>query len=185
MNPLIRRLAHEAAAPLEEMLGRLIRTAALVAMAAGCAIAASAFFTVDLFLFLQNLWGSLIAASSVAGLYLFFALIFLWLALRKPAKAPLLDAAPAAPIATPVMAASVGAEAAPKAPRNPELAANIDAAVTPVLKVLRDAGLDKEVLAIEAGAEVAKQLNPFSLVAFALGAGLFLGRTLHAKRTLF
>ena len=45
MNPLIKRLAHEASAPLEEMLQRLIRVAALIALATGCAIAASAFFT--------------------------------------------------------------------------------------------------------------------------------------------
>ena len=54
-----------------------------------------------------------------------------------------------------------------------------------MVNVLRDAGLEKEVLAIEAGVEVAKQLNPLSLVVFALGAGVFLGRTLRSRRTLF
>ncbi|VTZ21443.1 conserved membrane hypothetical protein [Methylocella tundrae] len=187
MNPLIKRLAHEAVAPLEEMLARLIRTAALIAMATGCAIAASVFLTVDLFLYLQGLWGSLAAASCVAALYLVGAIIFLVLALRRPSPAPSASA-PSATIASapPVMAAaSVGAQAAPPSPPNAAFAANIDAAVAPVLGVLREAGLEKEVIAIEAGAEVVKQLNPFSLVAFAVGAGVFLGRTLGTKRTLF
>jgi hypothetical protein len=184
MNPLISRLAHEASAPLEDMLARLIKTAALVALAAGCAIAASVFLTIDLYLFIESRAGPLIAAAGVAGLYLFFALVFLLLALRQPARAPAGDAA-AAPIKAPFAAASLGARAAPAQPRNPAFAANIDAAVAPVLNVLRDSGLDKEVLAIEAGVEVAKQLNPFSLMAFAVGAGVILGRTLRGRRTLF
>ncbi len=182
MNPLVRRLAHEATAPLEEMLARLIRTGALIALAAGCAVVAAVFLTIDLFLFLQEIYGSLIAASTVGGCYLLLASILFWLAMRRPSEpaAVLPSDAPA-----PVMAASLGAKAAPKPAGNPEMAAHIDAAVVPVLKVLRDAGLEKEVLAIEAGAEIAKQLNPFALVAFALGAGLFVGRTLRAKRTPF
>ena len=83
------------------------------------------------------------------------------------------------------MAASVGAKAAPLAGRQAAFAANIDSTLAPVVNVLRQAGLDKEVLAIEAGAEVAKQLNPLSLVAFAAGAGLLIGRTLRARRSLF
>jgi hypothetical protein len=186
MNPLIKRLAHEASAPLEEMLQRLIRTAALIALATGCAIAASAFFTIDLFLYLQSVWGSLIAAASVAALYLIGALIFLLIAMRRPPKIPgaEADAAPQTIAAAPVMAASVGARAAPAPARNPQLAANIDAAVSPVLGVLREAGLEKEVLAVEAGTEVAKQLNPFALVAIAVAAGVFFGRTLDVKRPL-
>ena len=184
MNHLIKQLAHEASAPVEEMLQRLIRTAALIALAAGCAIAASAFFTVDLFLYLQSLWGSLIAAASVAALYLLGALIFLLIAMRRP-KILGAEAAPQPVAAAPLTAASVGAKATPATPRNPQLAANIDAAVSPALGVLRQAGLEKEVLAIEAGAEIAKQLSPLSLVAIALAAGIFAGRTLGAKRTLF
>ncbi len=183
MNPLVRRLAQEAAAPLEEMLQRLIRTTALIVMATGCAIAASAFLTVDLFLYLQGLWGPLAAASSVAGLYLIGALIFFLLAMRRSTRTAGAAAAPQPVAAAPVMAASVGAQVAPPAPHNPEFAANIDAAITPVLGVLRQAGLDKEVVAIEAGTELAKQLNPFSLIAIAAAAGVFLGRTLGVKRT--
>jgi hypothetical protein len=55
MNPLVKRLTHDAAAPVEEMLERLIRTATLIATGLACAIAASAFLTVDLYLFLAEL----------------------------------------------------------------------------------------------------------------------------------
>ncbi|MGO9674050.1 MAG: hypothetical protein ACLPSF_07765 [Methylocella sp.] len=190
MNPLISRLAREASAPLEDMLARLIRTAVLIVLAACCAIAASVFLTIDLYLFIESRTNPLVAGASVGGLYLIFALIFLLVALRRPAHPQSSDAAVVnAPVQhaakAPFAAASVGAHAAPPPPRNPAFAANIDAAAAPVLNALRDSGLDKEILAIEAGVEVAKQLNPFSLVAFAVGAGLILGRTLRAKRKLF
>jgi O-antigen/teichoic acid export membrane protein len=184
MNPLIKRLAHEASAPLEEMLQRLIRAAALIALATGCAIAASAFFTVDLFLYLQRLWGSLIAAASVAALYLIGALIFLLIAMRRPKKIPGEDAAPQPVAAAALMAAPIAAKAPLAPPPNPEFAAKIDAAVVPLLGVLREAGREKEVLALEAGAEIAKQLKPPLLMAIALCAGIFLGRTLNVKRPL-
>ncbi len=188
MNPLISRLAHEASAPLEDMLQRLIKTAALVALAAGCAVAASVFLTIDLYLYLEGRAGPLVAAAAIAGVYVVCALIFLLLALRRQAPAPLRAEAPPAPApaAATFAAASVGAQAAPvKPPRNPAFAANIDAAVTPVIGVLREAGMQKEVLAIEAGVEVAKQLNPLSLIVFAAGAGVILGRTLRGRVTLF
>jgi hypothetical protein len=38
--------------------------------------------------------------------------------------------------------------------------------------------MERERLALEAGAEVAKQLHPFSLVAVAMLAGIILGRIL-------
>lgn len=192
MNPLISRVVHDASAPLEDMLARLIKTAALVALAAGCAIAASVFLTMDLYWFIEARTGSLIAAGCIAGIYLVGALIFMLLAMRRPARpAQIAAVAPAPVVANPVTAApilaaaSLGAQAAPTPARHPEFAANIDAAVAPVLGVLRDAGLEKEVLAIEAGTEVAKQLNPFSLVAFAVGAGLLIGRTARLPRNLF
>jgi hypothetical protein len=190
MNPFIARLAQQASAPLEDMLARLIKTAALVALAAGCAIAASVFLTIDLYLFIESKLGALAAAATIGGLYLLFAAIFVIAALRRPAAPPVSEAAPEpvarAPAPGSFAAASLGAQAAPApAPRNPAFAANIDAAVDPVIDVLRDAGLEKEVLAIEAGVEVAKQLNPIALVALATGAGLIIGRGLRDRRLPF
>jgi hypothetical protein len=187
MNPFITQLAHQASAPLEDMVARLIRVGALIALAAGSAIAASVFLTIDLYLFVESRWGSLIAAASVGGGYLVLAVILLLIALRRPTRQTALDAAPeTAPRATllqPLAAASVGhSTAIAPLPRNTVLAANIDAAVEPVVNVLRDAGLEKEVLAIEAGVEVAKQLNPLWLVAFAVSAGIAVGRALRTEQ---
>lgn len=187
MNPLIKRLAHEASAPLEDMLSRLIKTAAFVILAVGCAIAASVFLTMDLYLFIEERAGTLIAAASVAGLYLVGAVIFLLLALRRPHRAPAATSGMGAPaIAAPVTAASLGANAAPAQPRDPAaFAARIDTSVAPVLNILRDAGLNKEARAIEAATQIAKQVNPVAFLALTVGAGVMLGRTLRARRTLF
>jgi hypothetical protein len=50
------------------MLARLIKTATLVALATGCAIAASVFLTMDLYFFIESRWGTLITAAGVAAL---------------------------------------------------------------------------------------------------------------------
>ncbi len=59
-----------------------------------------------------------------------------------------------------------------------EFANNIDETVAPFLGILKEAGMERERLALEAGTEVAKQLHPFSLVAVAMLAGIILGRIL-------
>ena len=48
-----------------------------------------------------------------------------------------------------------------KPSEEPAFAANIDPAVAPFLSILRDAGRERERLALEVGSEVAKELNPF------------------------
>jgi hypothetical protein len=49
-------------------------------------------------------------------------------------------------------------------------ASNDEEAVAPILDFLRDAGLERERLALEAGLAIAKRLHPFSLVALAIAA---------------
>jgi hypothetical protein len=190
MNPLISRLAHEASAPLEDMFARLIKIGALIALAAGCAIAALVFLTIDLYLYIESQWGPLIAAASLGGGYLVLVVILLLIALRRPTRSPAVDAAPApAPRATvqqPFAAASLGARApAATPPRDSFFAANIDAAVDPVIHLLRDAGLQKEIPTIEAGVQIAKQLNPLWLLAFGASAGVLVGRALRSGKAPF
>ena len=190
MNSLISQLAHEASAPLEEMLTRLIRIGALIAVATGCAIAASVFLTIDLYLYIESQWGRLIAAASIGGGYLVLALILLLVALRRPTRPPALDAAPTpvpqATVQQPFAAGSLGARAPAAAPpRNAFFAANIDAAVDPVIKLLRDAGLEKEIPTIEAGVQIAKQLNPLWLLAFGASAGVIVGRAVRSGKSPF
>jgi hypothetical protein len=47
---------------------------------------------------------------------------------------------------------------------------------------LREAGFERERLALEAGMEIAKRLHPFALVALAIAAGFILSRTLKQRR---
>ncbi|PNG26925.1 hypothetical protein [Methylocella silvestris] len=186
MNSFIKRLAHDATAPLEDMLGRLVKTFALIIMAVGCVIAASAFLTVDLFLYIENISSPIVAAGSIAGVYVVFALLFFSLALRRPA--PLQQSVPPAQgiaaLMEPDPTTLLHSQSAAAPPTAAQFSANLDAIATPVLDALREAGMQKEAKAVAAGAEVAKQLGPYSLVVMAVGAGVFLGRTLGAKRKL-
>ena len=59
-----------------------------------------------------------------------------------------------------------------------------DEAVAPILDFLREAGFERERLALEAGMEVAKRLHPFSLAALAIAAGFILGRILKQRTSL-
>jgi hypothetical protein len=59
---------------------------------------------------------------------------------------------------------------------------NIDKSVAPFLDILQEAGMERERLALEAGAEVARQLTPFSLVAFAMAVGIIIGRLIGREK---
>jgi uncharacterized membrane protein YcjF (UPF0283 family) len=181
MNPLIRRLAREVTAPLEEMLARSVKKLAFVVIGVTFLIGASVFLTIDLFLFTQILAGTLAAALCVAGFFLIAGIICLWLAVR-PRRQSESEKATASPISA--AAASENSHDTPSMPPNPEFAAKIDAIVAPILELLREADLQKEVLAVEAGTAIAKQLNPFSLIGFAIVAGVIIGRIARGKRTL-
>ena len=60
--------------------------------------------------------------------------------------------------------------------QKPVFAAKIDEAVAPLLAILRDAGRERERVALELGSEIAKQLTPFSLIALVAFAGFIIGR---------
>ncbi|WP_395667187.1 hypothetical protein [Methylocella sp.] len=202
MKAYLKRLASEAAQPVEDMFGRMIKAFALVVMAVGCAVAASAFLTVDLYLYVESVSTPIVAAGSVAAIYLVLALLFFSLAFRKldtGADAKVEAQATAAAEPARLFDTGPGAEASPGAaaarlfsmgsssarPTKAQFAANIDAAVAPVADAMREAGMAKEAQAVEAGAQVAKQLSPYALVLFATGAGVVLGRTLTSQRKLF
>ncbi|ACK49266.1 conserved hypothetical protein [Methylocella silvestris BL2] len=186
MNNFFKRLAHDATVPLEDMLGRLVKKFALIIMAVGCVIAASAFLTVDLFLYIESVSSPVVAAGSIAGFYAVFALLFFSLALRRPAVVETGAPPPqtVAALMEPANPALLSAPSAAARPTAAQFAANLDTIASPILDALREAGMQKEAKAVEAGTQVAKQLGPFSLVVMAAGAGVFLGRTLGSKRKL-
>jgi hypothetical protein len=169
MNALISRLISDAAAPVEQMSARLFKKAVLSLVAIGCLFVCSIFLTIALFIFVQPLAGTLIAALGTGSLYLAVAGICFVVASRDRGD----QAAPAAAVSDP-MTEMKGNSSTQKL----AFASNNDEAVAPILDFLREAGLERERLALEAGMEIAKRLHPFSLVALAVAAGFVLGRIL-------
>jgi hypothetical protein len=169
MNALISRLISDAAAPVEQMSARLFKKAVLSLVAIGCLFVCSIFLTIALFIFVQPLAGTLIAALGTGSLYLAVAGICFVVASRDRGD----QATPAAAVSDP-MTEMKGNSSTQKL----AVASNNDEAVAPILDFLREAGLERERLALEAGMEIAKRLHPFSLVALAVAAGFVLGRIL-------
>jgi hypothetical protein len=169
MNALISRLISDAAAPVEQMSARLFKKAVLSLVAIGCLFVCSIFLTIALFIFVQPLAGTLIAALGTGSLYLAVAGICFVVASRDRGD----QATPAAAVSDP-MTEMKGKSSTQKL----AFASNDDEAIAPILDFLREAGLERERLALEAGMEIAKRLHPFSLVALAVAAGFVLGRIL-------
>jgi hypothetical protein len=172
MNALINRLISEATAPTEKMSARLFKKAVLFFVAMSCLFVSSIFLTIALFVFVQTLAGTAIAAVSAGGVYLGIALICIIVAVRQTSS----QAAPAAAESGPMMETGRNPP-----PQKLAFSSNIDETVAPILDILRDAGLERERLALAAGTEIAKQLHPFSLVALAIVAGFILGRILKGR----
>ncbi|MGH6811854.1 MAG: hypothetical protein ACREDM_05730 [Methylocella sp.] len=154
------------------MSTRLFNKAVLIFLAMSCLFVGAIFLAIALFVFVQPLAGTAIAALGAGGLYLGVAIICIAVASRESSR----NVAPAAFASGPI----------PEAQGNPTsqkraFASNIDEAVAPILDVLRGSGLDRERRALEAGAEIAKQLHPFSLAALAVVAGFTLGRILTLR----
>ena len=167
MNALIKRLIHEATAPVEKMSARLFKKAVLFFVALSCLFVSSIFLTIALFIFIQTSAGTTIAALATSSLYFGAAAICITVASRESS-----GHTASAPAASNRVAEIPG----DSPPQNLAFANNIDEVVAPVLEILGDAGFEREHLALAAGAEIAKQLHPFSLVAFAIVAGFVLGR---------
>jgi hypothetical protein len=170
MNALISRLISDAAAPVEQVSARLFKKAVLSLAAIGCLFVCSIFLTIALFIFVQPLVGTTIAAVGTGSLYLAVAGICFAVASRDRAD----EATPAAAAVSGPTTETTGNSSTQKL----AFASNNDEAVAPILDFLREAGLERERLALEAGMEIAKRLHPFSLVALAVAAGFVLGRIL-------
>ena len=169
MNALISRLISDATAPVEHMSARLFKKAVLFLVAIGCLFVCSIFLTIALFIFVQPLVGTAIAALGTGSLYLGVAGICFVVASRDGADPATHAAADSDPMT----------ETKRNSPTHKlAFASNMDEAVAPILDFLREAGLERERLALETGMEIAKRLHPFSLVALAVAAGFVLGRVL-------
>jgi hypothetical protein len=70
MNALLNRLITNATAPIGKISARLFKQATLFFVAMSCLFVSSIFFTIALFMFVQSLARTAIAAFSAGGLYL-------------------------------------------------------------------------------------------------------------------
>jgi hypothetical protein len=173
MSALISRLISDATAPVEQMSARLFTRAVLFLVAIGCLFVCSIFLTIALFIFVQPLVGTMIAALGTGSLYLGVAGICFVVASRGKAD----QATPAAPVSDPITKTKGNSSTQKLA-----FASNNDEVVAPILDFLREAGLERERLALEAGMEIAKRLPPFTLVALALASGVVFGWILKQRR---
>ena len=174
MNAFISRLLREATAPVVESSTRLIQKAVLVLFGVICLFVSWIFITVSLYEFLEPLIGHADAALGLGGIYLFAALLFLYSAKRQTRRR-----------AGTLFAAERVKPMQDDSEPDPEItdfANNIDKSVAPFLDILKDAGMERERLALEAGAEAARQLTPFSLVTFAMVVGIVIGRMIGQEK---
>jgi hypothetical protein len=182
MNSLIKRLAFDAAEPIERLSAQFLKKGALCL--SGLVVVSLAFFTVALNDYVRSIAGSIGAA------YLSFALILFTvttLGFRQPpdtngpdsfksgAEEPIKSGAEKMALSRSIEMSSPSVEAV-------EFSRQIDGIVTPIDDVLRSAGLERERATLLAGAAIAKELKPLTSVAFALVAGFIVGRNMRARQ---
>ena len=168
MNRFISQMVSEAAAPVGEMSMRIFKMAMLFFLGMSCLIAGAIFLTIGFFEFLEPLEGFSGAAFGVGGLYFAAALICI-LVVSREKRGRVRRAESGSMEDTEIQEEIQPAQRA-------LYASNIDKAAAPIAKFLHEAGMERERIAVEAGAEIAKNINPFALVVIATLAGFILSR---------
>jgi hypothetical protein len=166
MTSLIKRMAYDAAEPFERLGAEVFRKGALVFIGVSCLVVSVVFFTAALNDFLRAVTGPELAALSVGGVYLAFALI-----LFLTAGTGMIGAQESGtPVALPVTA-EAEKPIAMQSKGSSDFSRQIDGIIAPIHDVLRDAGLERERATLMAGAAIAKELTPLTGVAFAFVTG--------------
>lgn len=170
------RLLGGAIAPLVDQISafsaRLLRKLALFLVAGACLVVVLIALTVAFLLWIATLAGPIVAALAVAGVYLAVAVVAIILALRdKPTRSS-------------TDAAEGETDADVKERSTSALNAQIDQFTAPLMALFARFGFRREQFAVLAGASVAKQLGPLSLVGLAIVGGFLIGRMWKSWRTL-
>jgi hypothetical protein len=179
MSSLIKRLASEAAEPIERTSAHLLKKGALLVSGLSCLVVSLVFFTVALNAYLTSFAGNEISALVIGGAYLSAALILLLFVGSSSRQAA--DSGHAMPVPLPIKSASEQIRAAQSSEQNDDFSRQIDGVVAPIHDVLRDAGLERERAALLAGAAIAKELKPLKSMVLALATGVVLGRSLRMR----
>jgi hypothetical protein len=200
MNSLIKRLAFDAAEPIERLSAQFLKKGALCLSGLACLVVSLAFFTVALNDYVRSIAGSEIAALSIGAAYLSFALILFTVATSAFQQLPDTNSAMSAsfksgaeepinsgtkePIKSGAekMTLSRSVEMSSPSIESAEFSKQIDGIVAPIDDVLRSSGLERERATLLAGAAIAKELKPLTSVVFALVAGFIVGRIMRARQ---
>ncbi len=193
MSGFLKRQMQQALAPLERMALGLLRQAALAVVALASLFACLAFLSAAGFIWLSRLVGAAFAALALAGVYMLIALVCLFAARGRGTAAKSIATARRGA----AEARQTSDAAAARAAQNPKQqnptqqdrleqtatqtdddmrSENIDAALAPILAVLQEAGLQRTNIGVLIAAAVAKQVNPFVLVATAFALGFTFSR---------
>jgi hypothetical protein len=200
MNSLIRRLAFDAAEPIERLSAQFLKKGALCLSGLACLVVSLAFFTVALNDYVRSIAGREIAALSIGAAYLSFALILFTVATSAFQQLPDTNSAMSAsfksgaeepinsgtkePIKSGAekMTLSRSVEMSSPSIESAEFSKQIDGIVAPIDDVLRSSGLERERATLLAGAAIAKELKPLTSVVFALVAGFIVGRNMRVRQ---
>ena len=160
VTPLVERLSAASA--------NLLRKVALFLLAGLCLLVVLVALTIAFGLWITSLAGGIVGCLAVAVLYLLVAALAVTLALSGGAKA------------------RVARAAEPEARRDEwAFDAQVDQFSAPLLRMLQQFGLKRELIAVLAGTSVAKRLGPLPLVGLAIVAGFLVGRMWRSWRGLF
>lgn len=198
---LIEGIAENAVAPIGQIGGELLAKAALLLMALIGVGAGAAFLTAALYTVLVEWLGRLEALLAVGGIYLALAAALAVAASMSTRARPSQPASPSAAASPSVAPGPTGAEGSRPSEgiagtlgtamysrghdhlllgeERFETGRALGRVAAPVLELMREQGMERERLALEAGVTVAKQLRPWMIVGLILGVGVAMG---HAAR---
>ncbi len=159
VTPLIERVSAASA--------NLLRKLALFLVAGLCLLVVLIALTIAFGLWITTFAGGVVGCLAVAGLYLLVAALTVTLALSGGGKA------------------RVAATTAETKHEERAFDAQIDQFSAPLLRMLQQFGLKRELIAVLAGTSVAKRLGPLPLVGLAIVGGFLVGRMWKSWRGLF
>jgi hypothetical protein len=164
--------------PLQQKGARLLRKAALFALAALAFLLAIVFLSVAFFIWIVQLLGLLTACLAFGGFCLSFGIVALLFAIysgretsKNETRKETQENVQAANKLKDQLAAEQNQQETQD--RRSEV---ISEAVVPIIEILRSLGLKREEYALLAGAELAKTLPPLTLVGLAVICGFLIGR---------
>jgi uncharacterized membrane protein YqjE len=170
--------------PLQQKGARLLRKAALFALAAFAVLFAIVFLSVAFFIWIIQLVGVLAACLAFGAICLTIGVIALLFAVYSGREKLRTETSSRSQQQQNTGAAKESLADEQNDRAQDDRAEAISEAVVPVIEILRSLGWKREEWALLAGAELAKTLPPLTLVGFAIICGFLIGRMIELPRDL-